>query len=276
MSTIDIYGAGIGLRTPHIEQILIEQPQINWVEILAYNHLATGGLVPAHLHEIRQLYPVSMHCVSMSLGSTDPLDWNYLKEIKRLADDFEISWISDHICFTSAGQRHAHDLLPLPYTEEALANLVDRVKQVQDFLGRRLLMENATSYVQFNHSSMSEAEFINALVKQADCELLFDVNNAYVNQQNHGSDALELINQLPLDKIREIHLAGFEDCGDFLLDAHNDKVADPVWHLYRHLQQLQPGIATQIEWDNQLPQLSVLLAEAKKAQQIIDSQLMPA
>lgn len=266
----DIRGAGLGLRTPHIHQILTEQPDIPWLEILADNHLCSGGLVDAHMHAIRQLYPVTMHCVSMSLGSTDPLDWDYLAQIKRLADDFEISWVSDHICFTSAGNQHAHDLLPLPYTEEALNNLVERVQQVQDFLGRRLLMENATSYVQFNHSTLTEGEFINALVERADCDLLFDVNNIYVNQQNHGSDASALIKQLPLDRIKEIHLAGFEDCGDFLLDAHNNKVSDPVWQLYSELQQLKPGIPTQIEWDNQLPNLATLMAEADKAQRIMN------
>lgn len=267
----DIRGAGFGLRTPHIHQILTEQPDIAWLEILADNHLASGGLVSAHLHAIRELYPVTMHCVSMSLGSTDPLDWDYLSQIKRVADDFDISWISDHICFTSAGNHHAHDLLPLPYTEEALNNLVERVQQVQDFLGRRLLMENATSYVQFEHSTLSEAEFINALTEQADCDLLFDVNNIYVNQQNHGGDAATLITQLPLDRIKEIHLAGFEDCGDFLLDAHNDKVSDPVWQLYQQLQTLKPGIATQIEWDNKLPDLATLMGEAQKAQTIMNS-----
>ncbi|MFT4925886.1 MAG: hypothetical protein ACI8WB_001981 [Phenylobacterium sp.] len=265
----DICGAGIGLRTAHIQQILTEQPDIAWLEILADNNLSTGGLVNAHMHAIRERYPVTMHCVSMSLGSTDPLDWDYLAQIKRVADTFDISWISDHICFTSAGNHHAHDLLPLPYTEEALANLVDRVKQVQDFLGRRLLLENATSYIEFNHSTLSEIEFTNALVQQADCDLLFDVNNVYVNQQNHGSDALALIKQLPLDRIKEIHLAGFEDCGDFLLDAHNNKVSKPVWQLYEQLQLLKPGIATQIEWDANLPELSVLMAEADKAQSIM-------
>lgn len=265
-----IRGAGFGLRTPHIDQILTEQPNIAWLEILADNHLSTGGLVHAHMQAIRERYALTMHCVSMSLGSTDPLDWDYLGQIRRLADDFEISWVSDHICFTSAGNQHAHDLLPLPYTEEALANLADRVRQVQDFLGRRLLMENATSYVQFTHSTLSEAEFINALVEQTDCDLLFDVNNCYVNQQNHGDDALTLIRQLPLERIKEIHLAGFEDCGDFLLDAHNNKVSDQVWHLYQILQQLRPGIPTLVEWDNQLPELATLMAEADKAQTLMD------
>jgi uncharacterized protein (UPF0276 family) len=270
VSNNDINGAGIGLRSAHIEQILTEQPPLRWVELLADNHLASGGLVRAHMEAIRSLYPVTLHCVSMSLGSTDPLDWDYIKQIKQLADDFDVSWLSEHICFTSAGHNHSHDLLPLPYTEEALDNLVNRVIQVQDFLGQRLLLENATSYVRFSHSTLTEAEFINELVARADCELLFDVNNVYVNQQNHGADALELINQLPVDKIREIHLAGFEDHGDFLLDAHNNPVADDVWALYRQLLMRKPDIATQVEWDNQIPELAVLIAEADKAQSIMD------
>lgn len=207
----------------------------------------------------------------MSLGSIDPLDYHYLRQIKRLADNFEVSWISDHICFTSASGAQAHDLLPLPYTEEALDNLVNRVIAVQEFLGRQILLENATSYIQFNHSTLSEAEFINQLVKRADCKLLLDVNNLYVNQHNHGDDASKLIKQLPLDQVQEIHLAGFDDRGDFLLDAHNNKVSDPVWALYSQLQSHIPGTPTQIEWDNDLPTLDVLIAEADKAQHIMDT-----
>ena len=265
-----IQGAGIGLRSAHISQILCDKPKLNWVELLADNHVATGGLVPAHIGAVRELYPLTLHCVSMSLGSIDPLDYDYLSQIKRLADDFEVSWISDHICFTSSAGSQAHDLLPLPYTEEALDNLVNRVIAVQEFFGRRILLENATSYIQFNHSDISEAEFINELVKRADCKLLLDVNNLYVNQHNHGTDASKLIKQLPLDQVQEIHLAGFEDRGDFLLDAHNNKVSDPVWALYRQLQTLIPGTPTQIEWDNDLPELAVLINEADKAQSIMD------
>ncbi|MCJ8273666.1 MAG: DUF692 domain-containing protein [Psychrosphaera sp.] len=265
-----ISGTGIGLRTPHIQQILTEQPDIPWLEILADNHLCTGGITPAHLHAIRERYPVTMHCVSMSLGATDPIDWDYMAQIKRVADTYDISWISDHICFTSAGNRHAHDLLPLPYTEEALANLVERTKQVQDFLNRRILLENATNYIEFSHSTLTEIEFVSELVKQADCDLLFDVNNVYVNQQNHGIDAANIIDQLPLERIKEIHLAGFDDRGDYMLDAHNNKVADPVWQLYKQLQQRKPGIATQIEWDNDLPDLATLMGEADKAQKIMN------
>lgn len=270
-SSAQIHGAGIGLRSAHISQILTEKPPLNWVELLADNHVATGGLVPAHINAVRELYPITLHCVSMSLGAVEPLDHNYLSAIKCIADDFEVSWISDHICFTSASGKQAHDLLPLPYTEEALDNLINRVIVVQEFFGRQILLENATSYIQFNHSTLSEAEFINELVKRADCKLLLDVNNLYVNQCNHGIDASKLLELLPLEQVQEIHLAGFEDRGDFLLDAHNNKVSMPVWELYKELQAKIPGTPTQIEWDNDLPALEVLMAEAEKAQNIMDN-----
>jgi uncharacterized protein (UPF0276 family) len=268
-----IQGAGIGLRSAHIQQIINQKPDIGWVELLADNHLSSGGMTTANLHAVRELYPITLHCVSMALGSIDPIDWQYMKKIKDLAKDFEASWVSDHICFTRAGGHHSHDLLPLPYTEEALTHLVKRVKQVQDFLEQPLLMENATSYLRFQHNSLSEAEFINALVSESGCQLICDLNNFYVNQQNHGTDALSLVSQLPLDSIKEIHLAGFDTFEDLLIDAHNTKVAAPVWQLFTALQKLRPGIAAQIEWDNQLPDLSVLLAEAGKAQCIIDDAL---
>lgn len=271
-----IQGAGIGLRSAHIQQIIKDKPKLPWVELLADNHLSSGGVTAANLHALRQHYPITLHCVSMALGSIDPIDWDYMKKIKTLAKNFEASWISDHICFTSAGGHHSHDLLPLPYTEEAVLHLADRIKQVQDFMGQPLLMENATSYLRFRHNTLSEAQFINALVAESGCELICDVNNLYVNQQNHGIDAMSLISQLPLASIREIHLAGFDTFDGLLIDAHNNPVSEPVWQLFSALQALRPGIATQIEWDSQLPDLAVLLAEAKKAQAIIDTAVKSA
>lgn len=265
----NIEGAGISLRTPHIHQIIEQQPDIAWLEILADNFLVGGGLNKALLYKIRELYPVTMHCVSMSLGSVDPLDFNYLKQVKTLADEFEISWVSDHICFTSAGENHAHDLLPLPYTEEALSNLASRINHVQDYLEQPILLENATRYIQYNHSTLSESEFINELVSRTSCHLLFDVNNAFINQQNLGQSALELINNLPLHAIKEIHLAGYEQRKNILVDTHNNKVSEPVWALYTALQDLIPNTPTQIEWDSDIPDLSVLINETNKAQNII-------
>lgn len=268
-SHLNIEGAGISLRTPHIQQIIEQQPNIAWLEILADNFLVGDGVNKTLLHKVRELYPITMHCVSISLGSVDPLDLHYLKQVKTLADDFEMSWVSDHICFTSAEGNHAHDLLPLPYTEEALNNIVNRVIQAQDYLNRPLLLENATSYIQYNHSTLSESEFINELVTRTNCHLLFDVNNAFINQENLGNNALEFIKSLPLNAIKEIHLAGFEQRENILVDTHNNKVSEPVWDLFTKLQHLIPNTPTQIEWDSDLPDLSVLIDEATKAQSII-------
>lgn len=268
-----IQGAGISLRSPHIHQIIEKRPNISWLEILADNFLIGGGLNKALLHKVREQYPITMHCVSMSLGSAESLDFNYLQQVKTLATDFEMSWISDHICFTSAAGAHAHDLLPLPYTEESLNNIVLHINQAQDFLGQPLLLENATSYIQYNHNTLTEAEFLNELVSRTQCNLLFDVNNVFINQENLGKDAKELIKNLPLHAIKEIHLAGFEQQDNILIDMHNNKVSAPVWELFTHLQQLIPGTPTQIEWDNNLPTLDVLIEEANKAQNIINQEI---
>lgn len=263
-----VTGAGIGLRSAHITQLLSERPQLPWLELLSDNVLARGGLIPAQLAAVREHYPLTLHGVGMNLGSLDPLDWNYIGRIKELASRLDVSWISEHICFTSHGGHHSHDLLPLPNTQEALQHLVQRIGEVQDFLGQRILMENASSYISYRHDTMTEAEFIGAMAEQADCHLLLDVNNAYVNQVNHGSDALELLRQLPLERVREVHLAGYEDKQDYLLDAHNSPVSTPVWTLYRELMALKPGIPTLIEWDNEIPSLAVLIAEAHRADSI--------
>ncbi len=261
-----IAGAGIGLRSQHVAQILSEQPAVPWFEILTDNHFATGGIIPTQLQAIRTSYPLTMHSVGMSLGSVDPLNWDYIKQIKQLAEEFEASWISEHICFTSFSNQYSHDLLPLPYTEEALGHLVDRICQVQEFLGQRILMENASRYVSYTHSTISEGEFVAAMAQRADCDLLLDVNNAYVNQFNHDVSVQQLLKDLPLERVREVHLAGFEDRGRFLLDAHNNPISAPVLELYRQTMALIPDTPTLIEWDNDIPELEVLMAEAQRAE----------
>ena len=268
-----IAGTGIGLRSRHIGQVLSEQPDLPWLELLSDNVLARGGLVPAQLAAIREHYPLTLHGVGMNLGSLDPLDWGYIGRIKALASRLEVSWVSEHICFTAHGGHHSHDLLPLPNTEEALQHIVQRIRQVQDFLGQRIAMENASSYISYQHSAMSDGEFIAAMAQQADCHLLLDVNNAYVNQCNHGTDALDLFRQLPLDRVQEVHLAGYEDKGDYLLDAHNSRVSALVWALFRQLVALRPGIPTLIEWDNEIPELAVLIEEAKRADSMLRGSL---
>jgi uncharacterized protein (UPF0276 family) len=261
----------VGLRSPHIEQVLKDLPPVPWFEILADNHTAPGGLIPRQLEAVRSHYPVTLHCVGMSLGGTDPLDMDYLAGIKRLVRDYEPAWVSDHLCFSSHRHREYHDLLPLPYTEEALQHASERIRRVQDYLGERILVENVSSYLEYRHSTLSEPDFIAALAVDADCDLLFDVNNAYVNQVNHGSPAGAFLDILPLERIREIHLAGYEDKGGYLIDAHNSRVTAPVWTCYAETMRRMPDVPTLIEWDNDIPAFEVLLEEARHAEQVAET-----
>lgn len=263
-----VSGIGIGLRSCHINHVLAQRPAVPWFEILADNHLAPGGVIPAQLEAVRRDYPVTLHCVGMSLAGTDPLDWAYLAGVKRLIDRYQPAWVSDHLCFTSLAGRHYHDLLPFPYTEQSLVHVSRRVKDVQDYLGSRILVENVSSYVAFNASTLTEAEFLAALSAEADCDLLVDVNNAYVNLINHGIDAELFLRTLPTQRIKEVHLAGFENKGTYLIDAHNNPVAEPVWDLYRALLERVPGVATLIEWDKDIPAFSVLMEQAQLAERI--------
>lgn len=263
-----IAGTGIGLRSPHINEILSDLPPVPWFELLADNHLVEGGLIPLQLEKICQHYPVTFHSVGLSLGSIDPLDRNYLGKLKKLMQQHEITWLSEHCCFTSVDGFHSHDLLPLPYSEESLSHMVARISQVQDFLGEQILIENVSSYMKFAESTLDEADFISELAEQADCLLLIDVNNIYVNHINQGVDTEKYLSRLPYEKIKEVHLAGFDDRGDYILDAHNNPVAEPVWQLYEKLIQHIPHVPTLIEWDNDIPSLQTLMSEAEKAELI--------
>lgn len=264
-----VSGAGIGLRSPHVHQILTEQPAIPWLELLADNHLAAGGLIPAQLNAICEQYPVTLHSVGLSLGSTEPVNLDYLNKLKQLKHDHAVHWLSDHLCFTSQGGIQSHDLLPVPFTEQSADVFADNISRVQDLWGDRILVENVSSYMTFKTSEMSEIEFINQIVEKADCHLLIDINNLYVNHINHATDTNDFINKLPLTRVKEIHLAGYEDHGDYLLDAHNNRVSITVWELYEQLIQQAPDIPTLIEWDNNIPDLDVLLHEAEQAQLIM-------
>jgi uncharacterized protein (UPF0276 family) len=261
-------GTGLGLRSAHIARVLSEHPPIPWFEILADNHTASGGLIPRQLAAVRADYPITFHWVGMSLGGTNPLDYEYLRTVKRLIQMYEPGQVSDHLCFSSHASHQYHDLLPLPYTEEALQHVSRRIQRVQDFLGIRLLVENVSSYLNFRHSTLTEPEFLSALTEAADCDLLFDVNNAYVNEVNHGAPARDFLRHLPLERIREIHLAGYEDKGDYLIDAHNNRVSDPVWALFSDVIRQLPDVPVLIEWDNDLPTLDILLDEAARAEHI--------
>jgi uncharacterized protein (UPF0276 family) len=261
-------GTGVELRSAHISRILSERPPVPWFEILADNHTAAGGLIPRQLAAVRADYPISLHCVAMSLGGTDPLDIAYLGSIKQLIRRYEPAQVSDHLCFSSHASHQYHDLLPLPYTEEALLHVSDRIRHVQDFLGVRLLVENVSSYLTYRHSTLTEAEFLAALTDMADCDLLFDVNNAYGNEFNQGVPAGDFLRHLPLERVREIHLAGYENKGDYLIDAHNNRVSDPVWALYTDVAKQLPEVPVLIEWDNDLPALETLLDEAERAERV--------
>ncbi|MFK5915447.1 MAG: DUF692 domain-containing protein [Woeseiaceae bacterium] len=263
-----IAGVGLGLRSPHINEILTDLPAIPWFELLADNHMVEGGLIAAQLEAISQNYPTTFHSVGLSLASVDPLDMKYLGQLKKLMCQHEVAWLSEHCCFTAANGLHSHDLLPIPYSEESLQHMVQRISQVQDFLGEQILLENVSSYMSFSSSTIAEVDFISAVAEQADCLLLIDVNNMYVNHINLGTDLDEYLTKLPYERIKEVHLAGFDDRGDYILDAHNNRVAKPVWTLYEKLIKNIPDVPTLIEWDNDIPALQVLMAESKKAELI--------
>lgn len=263
-------GFGLGLRSPHYNTILTEQPAIDWFEILSENYMVPGGRPLYYLDQICERYPVVMHGVSMSIGSTDPLDWAYLKKLKTLADRTSAMWLSDHLCWTGIQGKNLHDLLPLPYTEEALQHVVSRVKQVQDYLGQPILLENPTSYIEFSVSSLSEWDFLREVALASGCLLLLDVNNVYVNSVNHGFDPVDYLNALPRDRIQQIHLAGHQRSTSMIIDTHDQPVVDAVWSLYDYALQRFGPVSTMIERDDHIPPLDELIIELDQARQIAE------
>jgi len=260
---------GLGLRTAHYRDFLADvPPAVDWLEILSDNYLVPGGKPLVMLDAIRARFPMAMHGVAMSLGSVAGPDPAYLSRIAALAQRVQPMWVSDHLCWTGVHGQQLHDLLPLPYTDEALAVVVRNVRRVQDVLGRRILVENVSSYVEFKASTMGEAEFLRELCQQADCDLLLDLNNVHVSAVNHGFDAEAYLQQLPADRVRQFHLAGHTDHGDHLIDTHDHPVADPVWALYRVALQRFGPVATMIERDDHIPPLPELLAELATARHI--------
>jgi uncharacterized protein (UPF0276 family) len=262
--------AGIGLRTPHVARVLAEQPRIGWLEVHSENYFAAGGTALAALDRIRADYPLSLHGVGMSLGSTDPLDAAHLVKLRRLIDRCDPVLVSEHLCWSGAGGRHLNDLLPLPYTEEALAHVCRRVAEVQDRLLRPIAVENVSSYLGFAAATIPEWEFVAAVARRTGCQLLLDVNNIYVNATNHGFDADRYLAAMPADAIAEIHLAGFDASGACLIDTHGAPVAPEVWALYTRAVARYGPRPTLIEWDIDIPPLETLLAEAATAQSILD------
>ncbi|MGV8990501.1 MAG: DUF692 domain-containing protein [Thiobacillus sp.] len=261
-------GFGLGLRPVHYPDFLDQPQTVDWLEIISENYMVPGGKPLAMLDAILERYPVAMHGVSLSIGSTDGLDTHYLAELKALAKHVQPMWISDHLCWTGVQGRNAHDLLPLPYSEEALRLVVRHVSQVQDTLGRRILLENVSSYLNYRSSEMSEWAFLRQVVEQADCLLLLDVNNIYVSGINHGFDPITFLDHLPVERVQQIHLAGHSDHGDYIVDTHDHPVAEPVWDLYRYTCARFGEVATMIERDDDIPELSVLIAELDRARAI--------
>lgn len=265
MPYTSIHGVGIGLRTPHINPLLRQPDRIPWLEILSDNFIHQSGPDLRLLDAICTIYPVTLHGVNLSLGGTTPLDTDYLHALKQLAARTQAAWISEHACFCHQGTDQSHDLLPLPYTMDTARHLAGRIRQAQDILGQRILIENVSAYLTYTLSEMSEGEFLAEVLQQADCDLLLDVNNLYVNQRNLDTDAMAFIRTIPQERVREIHLAGFADQGDILIDAHNNPVAEPVWALYQQTLHYFPDTPTLIEWDNDIPPLPTLLAQATRA-----------
>lgn len=269
MAKYDYLGFGLGLRPVHYNDILEQLPKdIDWFECLTEDYLVDGGNPIYFLERIREHYPMVMHGVSLSIGSTDPLSFEYLKQVKALAERIEPKWISDHLCWTGVDGTNLHDLMPLPYTEEAINHVANRVKQVQDFLGRQILLENVSSYVTYKDSDITEWEFLTEIANKADCLILLDVNNIYVSAFNHDFDAEEYLNAIPVDRVQQFHIAGHENCGTHIIDTHDHPVIPDVWSLYEKAVQRFGQVSTMIERDANIPPLVELRQELTQARDI--------
>lgn len=258
-------GFGLGLRTAHYADFLAQPQRVDWLEIISDNYMVPGGKPLRMLDAIRARYPMAMHGVALSIGSVGGPDRAYLQQLKHLVDHVQPLWVSDHLCWTGVHGRQLHDLMPLPYTDEALDVVVRNVQQVQDVLGRRLVLENVSSYVNFWQSHMSEWDFVAAVCERADCLLLLDVNNIYVSSVNHGFDAMTYINHMPAHRVQQVHLAGHAHNGDHIVDTHDQPVSGPVWDLYAHACRRIGPVATMIERDDHIPPLPELIHELDQA-----------
>ncbi|WP_348061169.1 DUF692 domain-containing protein [Dokdonella sp.] len=266
-------GFGLGLRVDHYEELLADadgahRPRVDWLEVLSENYMIPGGRPLQYLARFRDRYPLVMHGVSMSIGSTDPLDVDYLRQLKKLASSVQPAWISDHLCWTGVDGTNLHDLMPLPYTEEALSHVCARVRQVQDTLGRRILLENVSSYVAFHESQMTEWEFLAELAKRADCLLLLDINNIFVSGSNHDFDPRAFLAGIPVERVQQFHLAGHSYEGGLIIDTHDASIVDPVWQLYADAVRRFGAVSTMIERDDHVPPLDTLLTELDHARSL--------
>lgn len=268
-------GVGIGMRSPHLSELLDTENELSqsipWLEILADNYLNVGGFYAAHLSALAERFPLTFHCVGMSVGSNGPINTAYLNTIKKLADQHNPVWVSDHLSWSNFQNQRSHDLLPLCYNEESLSFLINRVNEIQDILERPLMLENISAYYAHAENEFDEAVFIRELCSETGCSILLDVNNLYVNHRNLNIDTASFLSNLPKHQIQQLHLGGHEKRGEILVDSHGSSICDEVWQLYREvIHQLGP-IPTLIEWDNNVPDLDVLITEKNKAQEIIDA-----
>lgn len=260
-------GIGIGLRIPHYQEILAQKPAIDWFEIISENFMVEGGKPLDYLEQFLEKYPIVMHGVSLAIGSPDPLNYDYLKRLKKLTRKTKTPWLSDHLCWGRLPGAHYHDLLPLPYTKEVIDYVVERAKIVQDYLEIPFALENLSSYVSFQQDEMPEWDFYSAVVEKANIFMMLDVNNIYVSSRNHGFDPKEYYSHLPLDRVLQIHLAGHSDHGDYVLDTHNTYVRDEVWAIYADVYPLTGGVSTLLEWDEDFVSFQQTWQEALKAKQ---------
>jgi uncharacterized protein (UPF0276 family) len=261
-------GFGLGLRTSHFDYVLQNRPPVDWFEILSENFMVAGGKPRYYLETIAEQYPVVMHGVSLSIGGSDPLSGDYLTALKKLANDIQPKWISDHICWTAIHGVNSHDLLPLPYTEETIEHVCQRVREVQDFLGRRILLENVSSYLSYKDSEMDEWTFLNEVAERSDSLILLDINNVYVSARNHQFDSVHYLDKINPDRVQQFHLAGHSDFGDYVIDTHDHNVADSVWDLYRYALRRFGAVSTMIERDANIPVFEELQRELTQAKEI--------
>lgn len=265
-------GYGLGLRTEHYDAVLTDRPNVDWFEVISENYMVEGGKPLDYLTRIREHYPMVMHGVSMSIGSTAPLNYDYLKQLKKLIKRVEPEWFSDHLCWTGVEGVNLHDLMPLPYTEEAVRHVAERVSLVQDYLGRQMLLENVSSYVSYRDSEMSEWDFLREVTERADCLILLDINNIYVSAYNHNFDPYTYLNAIPGERICQIHLAGHTHENNLIIDTHDHPIADPVFDLYAAAVRRFGRVSTMIERDDHIPPLTELLNELDEVRRIGEAQ----
>ena len=270
-SDFPMLGYGVGLRRQHYSHVLETHPKVDWFEVISENFMVAGGRALEVLEGVRANYPIVMHGVSMSIGSTDPLNRDYLRQLREMARRFEPAWISDHLCWTGVAGRNLHDLIPLPYTEEAIRHVVARIRTVQDALERPILIENVSSYMAFADSAMPEWEFISTIANEADCGILLDINNIFVSAFNHRFDANDYIDAMPAERVVQYHLAGHSDHGTYLLDTHDHPVRDEVWALYQRAARRFGAVSALVEWDDNIPEFAELADAAERARDIFNA-----